>query len=172
MPGNLSPSRRALLHSAGAAALLAPLGGCGFVLYPERRGRDDGRVDLVVVALDVLLLFVGVIPGLIAFIVDISSGCIYTTGYKSPEPTAHRFRRRRLPGRRIKDLDTVISEVTGSTEGLSDPELMIFDHTGLAQADVAILHELIMLPDDDARLRPAHTLTIETDEEGNIIHVA
>src|SRR5437867_7956303 len=50
---------------------------CGTLLYPERRGAKVGHLDAGVVILDALGLLFGLIPGIIAFAVDFSTGCIY-----------------------------------------------------------------------------------------------
>ena len=50
---------------------------CGFILYPERKGQTQGRIDPGVAILDAILLLPGVIPGVIAFAVDFVTGAIY-----------------------------------------------------------------------------------------------
>jgi len=50
---------------------------CGTILYPERRNKEPGRLDVGVVLLDAFWVLVGVIPGIIAFAVDFSTGAIY-----------------------------------------------------------------------------------------------
>lgn len=59
---------------SGAATVL---GGCGTILYPERRGQPHGRLDWGVVALDGLGLVLFFLPGVIAFAVDFATGAIY-----------------------------------------------------------------------------------------------
>lgn len=76
----MDQSRRRLLALAGTTALAAPLGGCGTLLYPERRGQTGGRLDTAVVILDGLGLLLFLVPGLIAFAVDFGSGAIYLPG--------------------------------------------------------------------------------------------
>ncbi len=51
--------------------------GCGLLLYPERQGQTSGKVDPVVVGLDMLGLVFFIVPGLVAFAIDYSSGTIY-----------------------------------------------------------------------------------------------
>lgn len=51
--------------------------GCGYVLYPERRGQTGGELDPAVIVMDSLSLLLFVIPGVIAFAVDITNGTIY-----------------------------------------------------------------------------------------------
>lgn len=56
--------------------------GCGTLLHTERCGRPNGgRIDWKVVALDGLGLILFFVPGVIAFVVDFSTGAIYL-----PEP--------------------------------------------------------------------------------------
>lgn len=63
----------ALILAAGI-----PAGGCGYLLHPERRGQPNtGRIDPSIVLLDGLGCLFFLIPGVIAFAVDFSSGTIY-----------------------------------------------------------------------------------------------
>lgn len=59
--------------------LLVQLTSCGTILYPERRGmpRDPAQIDVGVVVMDGALLLLFVLPGVIAYAVDFSTGCIY-----------------------------------------------------------------------------------------------
>ena len=50
---------------------------CGTLLYPERHGRRSGRVDPAVLILDGVLLFLFVVPGLVAYAIDFYTGAIY-----------------------------------------------------------------------------------------------
>lgn len=51
--------------------------GCGTILYPERRGQTGGKIDPGVAILDGVGILLYVIPGLIAFGVDFTTGAIY-----------------------------------------------------------------------------------------------
>ena len=64
-------------RSALAALLIAQLLACGTLLYPERRGQTSGRYDADVVLLDAAGLLLFIVPGVIAFAVDIMTGAIY-----------------------------------------------------------------------------------------------
>lgn len=70
-------SRRTLLRRLLLLALAAPASGCGTILYPERRGQPGGPIDWKVFALDGIFLLLFVIPGVIAFAVDFTTGAIY-----------------------------------------------------------------------------------------------
>ncbi|MGB5325371.1 MAG: hypothetical protein WBN40_08120 [Pseudomonadales bacterium] len=53
---------------------------CGTILYPERKGQVDGRLDVGVVILNSVGLLLFLLPGVIAFAVDFSNGTIYLPG--------------------------------------------------------------------------------------------
>jgi hypothetical protein len=59
------------------ATLLASTG-CGYILHPERRGNNGGEISGGSLVLDLLWLIPGVVPGVVALVVDFSSGAIYT----------------------------------------------------------------------------------------------
>ena len=50
---------------------------CGYFLYPERVGQRGGRLDPAIVILDAAALLFAVLPGVVAFAVDITTGAIY-----------------------------------------------------------------------------------------------
>lgn len=58
-------------------ALSLQLFSCGYLIHPERRGQKSGQVDWAIAGLDAIGLLFFVIPGLVAFGVDIYSGTIY-----------------------------------------------------------------------------------------------
>ncbi len=51
--------------------------GCGYLLYPERRGQKSGELDVNIVALDAVCLLLFILPGVVAFAVDYTNGTIY-----------------------------------------------------------------------------------------------
>jgi hypothetical protein len=60
-----------------AATLLSQLAACGTLFYPDRRGQIEGRVDPVVAGLNAIGILFYVLPGLIAFAIDFTTGAIY-----------------------------------------------------------------------------------------------
>ncbi|GAB3465432.1 polyribonucleotide nucleotidyltransferase [Azotobacter salinestris] len=60
-----------------AVALTTQLSACGSIFFPDRRGQIEGQVDFLVVGLDAIGLLFYVIPGVIAFAVDFTTGAIY-----------------------------------------------------------------------------------------------
>lgn len=53
---------------------------CGFLLYPERRGNMPNDIDGTVLVMDCLWLIAGVVPGVVALVVDFTTGSIYFSG--------------------------------------------------------------------------------------------
>ena len=101
-----------------AAIFLLQVVGCGTIIYPERRGQRSGRVDVGIAVLDGLGLLLFIIPGVIAFAVDFSSGAIYLPSGKS---------------RAVKDLDPgELAVISTSPDGLNLAKLdkILMDYTG------------------------------------------
>ncbi|MFV0445255.1 MAG: hypothetical protein ACK5Q5_16885 [Planctomycetaceae bacterium] len=120
-------SRRQFAKSLLAAAAGVSTSGCGYFLHPERRGQPTGELDWRVVALDALGLILFVVPGIIAFAVDFSSGAIYLPtgqgysdagGRRSDELDVVQVSPEELTNERIS---VVVSERAGQTVQLSDP---------------------------------------------------
>lgn len=65
------------------ALLSFQVASCGTILYPERRNQAAGRIDVGVALMDGAWLLVGLLPGIIAFAVDFTTGAIYVPGSKS-----------------------------------------------------------------------------------------
>jgi hypothetical protein len=63
-----------------SVVLITQLFGCGTLIYPERRGQKTGRVDVGIALLDALWLLVFIVPGVVAFAVDFTTGAIYLPG--------------------------------------------------------------------------------------------
>lgn len=71
-----------------ALILCLQLASCGFILYPERRGQTHGRIDPAIAVLDGVGLLLFLIPGIVAFAVDFSTGTIYMPGSKRASNTS------------------------------------------------------------------------------------
>jgi hypothetical protein len=129
-----------------ALILIAQLIACGTLLYPERRGQGKGAIDPGVAILDGVGVLFFVVPGLIAFIVDISTGAIYLPSGKTTEQRLEElkgsgnFRIQHEngnvavlvgPDRLTLDLiDTVVRTATGLERSVTDPELETFPLDG------------------------------------------
>ena len=76
--------RDVLKASAATMALLTA--SCGYILYPERKGRSGGSIDTGPFIVDLLWLLPGIIPGVICLAVDFSTGCIYKSSHVAQPP--------------------------------------------------------------------------------------
>lgn len=68
-----------------AGTLTTQLAACGTVFYPERKGQISGRIDPVVAIANGVGLLFFVVPGVIAFAVDFTTGAIYLPGGRRAE---------------------------------------------------------------------------------------
>ena len=68
------------LYVLVCAVVIIQLAGCGTLMYPERRGQKGGKIDAGVAVLDGVGLLFFLIPGIIAYAVDFSTGAIYLPG--------------------------------------------------------------------------------------------
>jgi len=60
-----------------AAVALSVLTACAFISHPERRGNNSLPIAAVPLVVDLLLFIPGVVPGVIALVIDFGSGAIY-----------------------------------------------------------------------------------------------
>ena len=75
---------KALASILLSTTLITQLSACGTVFYPERRGQIGGEIDPGVAILNGIGLLFYVIPGLIAFAVDFTTGAIYFPDERYP----------------------------------------------------------------------------------------
>jgi hypothetical protein len=71
-----------LIASVVAGVFLTQLVACGTIMYPERKGQRDGKLDPAIVVLNAVGLLFFIVPGVIAFAADFSNGTIYLPGGK------------------------------------------------------------------------------------------
>ncbi len=69
-----------LVAAATALSLSTAAAGCAYVIHPEQRGNTGGDLDGVPLVVDLLLLLPGLLPGIIALVVDFGTGAIHTGG--------------------------------------------------------------------------------------------
>ena len=61
-----------------ALFLLLPFSSCGTIFFQERSGKEhSGKVDANIMILDGIGLLFWILPGVIAYIVDFSTGAAY-----------------------------------------------------------------------------------------------
>ncbi len=128
-----------------AAILVVQLLGCGTILYPERRGQPAGKYDTDIVILDAVGLLFFLVPGVIAFAVDFSTGAIYLPkGGKSKASEIFgqtEIRQLELGTPDSAGIAAAIEEQTGLKINLHSPSVTILE--GREGDDMtARLHEL------------------------------
>ena len=60
-----------------AITLLSQLAACGTLFYPDRRGQIEGKIDPAIAIANAVGLLFYIVPGLIAFAIDFTTGAIY-----------------------------------------------------------------------------------------------
>jgi len=146
-------SRRSFLAHLAAATAFAALPGCGLILHPERQGSRGQKLDAMIVVLDGLLCLLFVVPGIIAFAVDVGTGCIYW-----PDEAGN-LRRHRVKGRRRRDYERALREQLAIDVSLDSPDLLILDEPMPLDA-----HALRELRHRSEGLSPASDWAFEYDE--------
>lgn len=73
---------------------------CAYILHPERRssGRTSGRIDTMPLILDILWFIPGIIPGVVALVVDFTTGAIYVDSFGTKPLSVHGVLAVRVPG--------------------------------------------------------------------------
>jgi len=99
-----------------ASAMLLSLTSCGTILYPERRGQIEGRIDPGVAVLDAIGLLFFIVPGLVAFGVDFTTGAIYLPGGKKRKSTG-------LDG---QALERIVAQETGVSIDFTDSRMRAY----------------------------------------------
>lgn len=66
-----------LMAGITLGAVLLQTAACGTLLYPERRGQKSGEIDIKIAVLDGIGLFFFIVPGVVAYVVDFTTGGIY-----------------------------------------------------------------------------------------------
>lgn len=114
-----------------AVVMLLCVSSCGTLLYPERRGQLGGRIDAGVAVLDGIGLLCFIIPGIIAFAVDFSTGAIYLpSGSSKLDNTPPDFKHAQVihldPALlRCSEIESRLEQQTGKAIALASPETKV-----------------------------------------------
>lgn len=116
---------RTIANKAWALILLIALPSatidCGVILHPERNGNRAGRVDVGALVMDCLWLLAGVVPGVVALVVDFASGGMYESG-SALNATPGQHLTFHLRGKAPQD-----AEVTVAIEEPEGPPVVLFN---------------------------------------------
>jgi hypothetical protein len=103
--------------------------GCGTLMYPERQGQTSGRIDATVAILDGIGLLFFIIPGLIAYAVDFSTGAIYLPSESSSAASEGIGQLAVVytnPDRLNREnIEEIIAEVTGHSISLDREDIVV-----------------------------------------------
>jgi hypothetical protein len=114
-----------------AAIFLVQILGCGTLIYPDRKGQTGGQVDPAIALLDAAGLLLFIIPGVIAFAVDFSTGAIYFPPGKSQKAGAPAARDKiaviklNPQDLNIATLEQTLRDQTGLNIRLTSPDVQI-----------------------------------------------
>jgi hypothetical protein len=126
--------------------LVIQLAACGTILYPERRGQTSGRIDPGVAILDGIGLLFFVIPGIIAFAVDFTTGTIYLPGTARSSLEREKIRHVRFDPERcdLARLEMIIKKETGHDVGLDGDNVIV---SRVNSTDEMMMHFAEVLPE-------------------------
>ncbi len=114
---------------------------CGYFLYPERRGQEGGQIDPVVALLDAALLLLFIVPGVVAFAVDITTGTIYLPDGDTGELTVVRLDRAGQID--TETLEGILSGHLGKTVTLNPETTLFFDAQGKTRHELRSILEAL-----------------------------
>ncbi len=119
--------KSAAISLALITTLSSQLISCGYILHPERRNQNSGHVDWAIVGLDAIGLLFFIIPGLIAFGVDIASGTIYMSSNNNfSNLEFQEYKKIKIKGEvNEENIITAIKESTGIVIDFDNPNLKI-----------------------------------------------
>ena len=66
-----------LFRVVAATTALAFASSCAVILHPERKGNNSTPLDTVPLVVDILLFLPGLVPGIVALVLDFGTGAIY-----------------------------------------------------------------------------------------------
>ncbi|KCZ52599.1 hypothetical protein HY29_04785 [Hyphomonas beringensis] len=113
----MNSARRRILLAGGTAMLATSLSACGTILYPERKGQRNGRIDPSIAILDGIGLLLFLVPGVIAFAVDFSNGTIYLPGTQTSDASDDNIQTAQFKGELTEEkLDTAWNETYGDAK--------------------------------------------------------
>ncbi|MEB0044538.1 MULTISPECIES: polyribonucleotide nucleotidyltransferase [unclassified Pseudomonas] len=122
-----------LIGGVLVATLLTQVSACGSIFYPDRRGQIDGKIDPAIAVLDAVGLLFYIIPGLVAFAVDFTTGAIYFEPGKTAQVAPEKLKQAVGPDGKVDNhkLQAILESELGRDFPLDDPRLI--QHKGSTQ---------------------------------------
>ncbi|EXF95208.1 Polyribonucleotide nucleotidyltransferase (polynucleotide phosphorylase) [Pseudomonas fluorescens HK44] len=122
-----------LIGGVLVATLLTQVTACGSIFYPDRRGQIDGKIDPAIAALDAVGLLFYIIPGLVAFAIDFTTGAIYFEPGKTAQVAPEKLQQAIDANGKVDNhkLQAILESELGRSFPLDDPRLI--QHKGSVQ---------------------------------------
>lgn len=76
---------------------------CAVILHPERKGNNSTPLDTVPLVVDILLFLPGLVPGVVALVLDFGTGAIYLEKNGANKPFLGKRKRERMVHVRVVD---------------------------------------------------------------------
>lgn len=129
-------TNRRIMMAGLAAGTASFLSACGTIIYPDRAHQQErGNLDPAIVILDGIGLFFFIIPGLVAFAVDLTTGAIFF-----PADHVHGDRERTIFDRQDtsakptrQEIERIVALKTGKSIDLTNNNLRVMELQGLDQ---------------------------------------
>ena len=88
------------MRITAAAVAIAFTTSCAVIIHPERKGNNSPPIDTVPLVVDILLFLPGLIPGVVAMVLDFGTGAIYLNKGGPNKPFLGKAKERR-EGRKL-----------------------------------------------------------------------
>ena len=88
------------MRVTAAAVAIAFTTSCAVIIHPERKGNNSPPIDTVPLVVDILLFLPGLIPGVVAMVLDFGTGAIYLNKGGPNKPFLGKAKERR-EGRKL-----------------------------------------------------------------------
>jgi hypothetical protein len=98
------------------------------LLYPERKGQQPGQLDMGVVLLNTAGLFVYLVPGIVAFAIDISNNTIYLPGGRRADGSVDDAERLQLAQLDAEMISDIVHSRYGVDNVLNHPDLLVHQY--------------------------------------------
>jgi len=128
-------NRRFMLTGIATAAT-ALLSGCGTILYPDRPyQKQRGELDPSVVILDAIGLFFFIVPGLVAFAVDFTTGAIYFPADHEPGDRERTLFDRQESEAKLdqREIERIVAKSTGKRVNLDNNDVRVMELQNIDQ---------------------------------------
>jgi hypothetical protein len=119
--------------AAGASALLTS---CGTVIYPDRSyQKERGAIAPSIVLLDAIGLFFFIVPGLVAFAVDFTTGAIYFPAEHEPGERERMIFDQYDAETKLdrKEIERIVARKTGKQIDLAGDDVRVMELQDLGQ---------------------------------------